>query len=180
MSEIIKEEWKLIVGYEDLYLVNNFGSIKCTDFMLTKRIGINKHRSIFISKIISNFGYEHIWLCKDTIRKDTFVHRLVADHFIPNPDNLPYINHIDKNSLNNYVENLEWVTARENCCHRSATIKKSSKYTGVSYSKQYNKWKAAIYYKGKDIFLGKYTTEKAAHNARVEFEKNNNINNKYL
>ena len=59
-------------------------------------------------------GYFYVTLCKNGIKSDYRVHRLVAEAFIPNPLNLPYVNHRDENPLNNFVENLEWCTARYN------------------------------------------------------------------
>lgn len=68
-------------------------------------------RNIFLSAFISKQGYKRVSL---TNHKKYFVHRLVAETFIPNPDNLPQVNHKDENKLNNNVENLEWVDNKQN------------------------------------------------------------------
>lgn len=61
-----------------------------------------------------NLNYHHVGLCKNGIKKRVNIHRLLAELFIPNPDNLPQVDHIDGNTDNNSVENLEWVSASEN------------------------------------------------------------------
>ncbi len=70
----------------------------------------------------NNMGYLYVDLYKHNERRRKYIHRLVADTFIPNPQNKPYINHIDGNPHNNYVENLEWCTPLENVEHASKII----------------------------------------------------------
>lgn len=108
-----KEIWKPIKGYEGLYEVSNYGRIK-NQFNHIRKLQINK------------FGYFRCILTKNGKQKFYFVHRLVAKAFIPNPNNLPFINHKDENKLNNFVyvnpdgtidfekSNLEWCTAKYN------------------------------------------------------------------
>ena len=104
------EMWKDIQGYEGLYQVSNTGKIKRN----------NKILKFSIAK-----GYEHICLYKNNKYKPFSVHRLVAEAFIPNPEQKPQIDHIDGNPLNNKVENLRWVTAKENIAN-PITIKRKS------------------------------------------------------
>lgn len=92
----MQEIWKDIKGYEDLYQVSNLGRVK------NKKT--NNIRKTYISKI----GYYAINLYKKDNRKTTFLHRLIAEAFIPNPNNLPCVNHKDENKLNNNLDNLEW------------------------------------------------------------------------
>ena len=66
-------------------------------------------------------GYFLVTLVHDRVRKNQFVHRLLATHFIPNPLGKPFVNHIDGNKQNNTLDNLEWVTHAENCAHASRT-----------------------------------------------------------
>ena len=66
---------------------------------------------------INHKGYEQIYICVNGKKKTTFVHRLVALAFIPNPKNLPQVNHKDGNKLNNNVDNLEWVSDNTNQIH---------------------------------------------------------------
>lgn len=116
-----KEIWKDIKGFEKRYQVSNLGRIKS----LSKFINNNpKSKSIgFYSKErILNFfdnkkGYQLVKLYKDNKHYTIKVHRLVAEAFISNPNNLPQVNHIDGNKKNNRVDNLEWCTAKENQVH---------------------------------------------------------------
>lgn len=90
-----KEIWRMIPGYEGLYEVSNFGRVR--SFLRGK-----------IRKLSNENGYMRIILYKNGSIKKFNVHRLVAMAFIPNPDNLPCINHKDENKSNNHVDNLEW------------------------------------------------------------------------
>lgn len=96
----MEEIWKDIKGYEGLYQVSNFGRIKSIKRKNTKG-GIRKLN-------VDKYGYNYIILYNYDIIKTLKVHRLVAKAFIPNPNNLPQINHKDKNRKNNRVDNLEW------------------------------------------------------------------------
>lgn len=96
------EIWKDVVGYEGLYQVSNYGRIK--SLYNYKRNGTN------ILTPRYKHGYYQIGLRKNKKRKWLAVHRLVAKAFIPNPENLPCVNHKDENKTNNCVYNLEWCT----------------------------------------------------------------------
>ena len=102
------EIWKDIKGYEGLYQVSNKGEIKSLNYNHTGKEKI-------LSKNIVN-GYYQTILFKKCVKTLT-IHRLVAEAFIENKENKPYINHIDCNKLNNCVENLEWCTPSENIQH---------------------------------------------------------------
>ena len=107
-------------GYEGLYQVSNLGKIKRLS-KPKKNYDINdkEFKRIRIpEKIVkpqlSQYGYYRIGLTKNFKRTHHSVHRLVAKAFIPNPDNLPEVNHKDENKLNNNVDNLEWCTSEYN------------------------------------------------------------------
>lgn len=100
----MNEEWKCINGYENLYQISNFGNIKNNKGQILKQF--KNHKGYLITQL-SNNGKS----------KTFIVHRLVAQAFIPNPENKPQINHKDTNKLNNYIDNLEWVTNSENKKH---------------------------------------------------------------
>lgn len=102
------EVWKDIKDYEGLYQISNLGRVKSLKYRKS-----NKER-ILILNGAAKHGYYMVGLCKNHKRKYVTVHRLVAEAFIPNPDNKPQINHKDENRRNNCVDNLEWVTAKEN------------------------------------------------------------------
>ena len=99
-----KEIWKPVVGYEGLYEVSNLGRVKSLKY--------GKER--ILRPATDSNGYHQVNLCKDGKVKMYLVHRLVAQAFIPNPHNLPIINHKDERVDNNRVENLEWCTAEYN------------------------------------------------------------------
>jgi hypothetical protein len=101
----MNEEWKPIENYEDLYWVSNFGNVKSK--RKDKKLSINLD------------GYYVVNLCKNGKIKTFTVHRLVAQAFVPNPKNKPFVNHIDGDKLNNYYKNLEWCTQSENMKHAS-------------------------------------------------------------
>lgn len=105
----MNEEWKDISGYEGLYKVSNLGNVY--SFKTNK----------ILKTPIGKRGYPNLNLLKNGKQKLYVVHRLVAKAFIPNPDNKPEVNHIDGNKTNNCVDNLEWVTSRENTLHARKT-----------------------------------------------------------
>lgn len=108
------EIWKDIKGYEGLYQVSNLGNIKSIYFRNNICI---KEREKIIKKDTNKHNRQYVMLYKNGKRKNLIVHRLVAEAFIQNPDNLPQINHIDGNPRNNNVSNLEWCTASQNMKH---------------------------------------------------------------
>lgn len=118
----MQEIWKPILGYESLYQVSNLGNVKSVDRFLYKKNGRLCHwteRIIKPSLQLLPRGYKRyrVNLTWNFKSKQFKVHRLVAEAFIPNPENKPMVNHIDNNPLNNNVNNLEWVTNKENLQH---------------------------------------------------------------
>lgn len=108
LEDLDGEIWKDIAGYEGLYQISNFGRVK-----RTYRNGNVK----ILKSWINRQGYLIVDLCKNSKRKHFPVHRLVAQAFIPNPENKPEPNHEDGNKFNNHVSNLKWVTRAENVQH---------------------------------------------------------------
>ena len=134
----------------------------------------------FLSENKKLGDYKAVTLCEDGERKEETVHRLIAKAFVPNPNNLPIVNHIDGNKSNNHYTNLEWTNIRENNCHRFINKNKSSKYIGVSYIKAKKKFVATINFNGISKTLGHFDNEEDAYELRSKFERDNDIANKYL
>ena len=108
-----EEIWKDVDGYEELYQVSNLGRVKS----LYKKIGFYYRNEKILSNCTQPNGYLAVNLGKNSIITRKSVHRLVAQAFIPNLENKPFINHKDGNKKNNCVDNLEWVTHSENVSH---------------------------------------------------------------
>lgn len=102
-----KEIWKDVEGYEGLYQVSNLGRIRSLD-----RVVIVKGK---IMSPINRNGYSRIRLNKDGKGQNFAIHRLVASAFLPNPENLPEVNHKNEIKSDNNVENLEWCSTKYNC-----------------------------------------------------------------
>lgn len=113
------EIWKDVPGFEGLYQVSNTGKVK--SFRKSSKYG--SQPEYMLNPTINNTGYAQVTLYDNTKRSKFSVHRLVAQLFIPNPDNLPQINHKDENKLNNHVDNLEWCTASYNNAYGTAKIR---------------------------------------------------------
>ena len=95
--------WRAVKGYEGLYAVSNTGQVK----------SLFRYKKILKPNVMKR-GYCTVELFKDGQSKRLLIHRLVAEAFIPNPDNLSQVNHIDENPMNNSADNLEWCTAKYN------------------------------------------------------------------
>lgn len=115
-----KEIWKDIPNYESVYKINNYGIIK------------NKKTNRIKKTHINNSGYERVVLSKNGEDKNYSVHRLVAQAFIPNPNNFSQVNHKDENKANNSVDNLEWCTPSYNCRYGNR-IKKIAEKTKITH-----------------------------------------------
>lgn len=101
--------WKEVKGYENLYEVNENDIIRSIPHLRKNGVNgsyINKGR--IMKQRINTSGYLVLRLSKNGVVKNEFVHVIVAKAFIPNPHNLPQVNHKDENKLNNNVDNLEW------------------------------------------------------------------------
>lgn len=109
------EIWKDIVDYENLYQGSNLGRVRSVDRWVKDTNGsLRFYRGRILKPVINGRGYLQVCLCKNGKVKKFTVHRLVAEAFLPNPDNLPEVNHKDENKLNNVVSNLEWCNSKYN------------------------------------------------------------------
>lgn len=117
----MEEIWKDIIGFENEYQISNLGNVKSLKFGKEK----------ILKQQLSNSGYLMVHLRNKTINKVFQVHRLVALHFIENPNNYRCVNHKDENRLNNAITNLEWCTDQYNTTYGSA-IRKRVEHTDFS------------------------------------------------
>ena len=112
------EIWKPMFGFEHRYEISSFGRIKSLPKKEKFRGSYRNREAKLMRARLSHNGYLHLSLRTDDGKYQTHrVSRLVAQTFIPNPDNKSQVNHIDGNKLNNTVENLEWCTPKENTQH---------------------------------------------------------------
>lgn len=109
-----KEIWKPVKDYEGLYEVSNYGNVKSLNRVETvgKLIRIRKER--ILKPCVNSKGYLQVGLCKNGKITNKLIHRLVAEAFIPNTDNLQQVNHKGENKQNNCVWQLEWCTNKYN------------------------------------------------------------------
>ena len=106
------EQWMPI--YNNLYSVSNLGNVKANERDVETKTGIRHYKEKILKPEITRDGHLRVVLCEAGKSKRVFVHRLVAEAFIPNPNNLPIVNHKDENPANNIVSNLEWCTVSYN------------------------------------------------------------------
>ncbi len=106
--------WKDIDGYNGIYQVSNLGRVKSISFRNNKTI---KSREKILKTKTNSKKRVYIMLYKNGKRRNLTVHRLVASAFLPNPNSLPEVNHIDGNPTNNNINNLEWCTKSHNAKH---------------------------------------------------------------
>lgn len=109
----MSEEWKIISEYNN-YKISNTGKVKNK-----KSIELKLHKT--------KQGYVYVDLYKNNIKRKFYIHKLVANAFLPNPNNLPEVNHKDENKENNKVDNLEWCTHKYNINYGNRNLKSSTK-----------------------------------------------------
>lgn len=143
------EIWKDIKGYEGLYQVSNFGNVKSVDRISKHSNGDLTLKGKLLKSVKNSRGYLQVDLCKNGKIKKILIHRLVAQTFLPNPDNKPHIDHINTITTDNRVINLRWVTQKENI-NNPLTIDKKSKNLSkpiIQFSKDgkfIKKWDSAL------------------------------------
>ena len=116
-----------IIGYEN-YLIYEDGRV------------FGKKRNKFLKPITNRGGYKYISLYKGSKHKRIDIHRLVAKHYIPNPENKPCVDHINRITTDNRIENLRWATVSENAQNRSFNKDNTSGHKYISYSKRDKYW----------------------------------------
>lgn len=127
------EIWVDINGYKNIYQVSNTGRVRSVDRIVFagKQYAPTRIKGCVVKTRISKNGYEMVTLSNKSKTRHLYVHRLVAEAFIPNPDNKREVNHKDANKLNNNVDNLEWTTSSENKIHAHKNGLMNNKYAGA-------------------------------------------------
>ena len=152
------EIWKKIDGFEN-YSVSDHGNVRDD-----KRGRMKKQ-----SKLES--GYNITGLTKNNLQKMFYIHKLVGEAFLPNPDNKSTIDHIDNDKLNNKVANLRWASMVEQAQNRGIRSDNQSGSKGVSWHKNTQKWQAQIRVNGKCIHLGYFMNKDDAITIRIQRAK---------
>lgn len=145
--------FKPIEGYEGIY-----------DIWRDGRVWSYKSGK-FLKACLDKYGYQYIALSVNASRKNKYIHRLIALHFIPNPKNYREVDHIDQDKLNNSIENLRWVTCQQNNTNKLKTSK------GYYWCKTANKWYSYIDINRKRTHLGVFDKEEDAREAYVNAHK---------
>ena len=162
----MEEVYKKIDGYEN-YEVSNLGNVKNTKTNRILKPGKDTN------------GYYFIGLSKNNIRKTFLIHRLIAYAFIPNPENLREIDHINQDKANNSITNLRWVSRSNNCRNKTKKQNSSSKFMGVGFDKRAGKYVAQITINNKVKHIGYYEKEEEASLAFDNFVKQHNLTEFY-
>jgi hypothetical protein len=147
----MEEIWKPLIGFECCYEISNLGKIRSY-----KRQG---SKSEFLTYKITGYGYPAVNLRCNGKKFFKAIHRLLAEHFIPNPDNLEMVNHKDNDKSNYNLDNLEWVTRGQNIAHGfliKGRKRKGWRLSTLQYLNKVHKFKSVdellIYLENTDIF----------------------------
>lgn len=161
---MIKEEWKVVEGFED-YQVSNLGRVKSLSRSIWNGQNYYISKDRILKQTIDYYGYYVVALRKDLKSKSFKVHKLVAISFLKHiPSGYKeVVDHINNNHLDNRLENLQLISQRENV-HKDRG-NESSKFIGVSWDKASKKWRSQIYLNGKHIKIGWFNDELEASNA---------------
>lgn len=167
-----REEWRPVKGYEGLYEVSSFGRVRSVDRNVRYVNGNIHHRKgKFLSQYIRPDGYVQIEISKDNNKRQVTAHRLVAEAFIPNPDNLPQVNHRNEDKTANYPDNMEWCNSKYNNNFGTKPQRISKKLSGRNHTNvsilkmretKRSKMKPVLQYTLDGEFVAEYESQRAA------------------
>jgi hypothetical protein len=157
----MEEEWKEIIDYPG-YFISNFGNVMNIHGRILKGYSASKN-------------YRMIDLKLNGTRNRFYIHRLVATHFIDNPENKKIVDHINHDVTNNTISNLRWATMTEQNRNIRKHKNKTSTYKGVSYDKRRQKWESYIHFNRKKMSLGFFDDEHCAAQAYNNYITNNKL-----
>lgn len=167
---LMQEIWKDVIGYEGLYQVSDTGKVKSLDRTVNCGYGATRVIPGRVMSVLVSDRYPVVSITKHGKRKVVYVHRLVAEAFIPNPDKLPEVNHIDENKQNNNVENLEWCNRAYNNSHGTRLERQLKNFDYKAVAKKISKTKNTTRYSGINqmtldgVFIKWWPTIKEASN----------------
>jgi hypothetical protein len=140
-ADVVEVVRNPVKGYEGYYEVDQFGRVYSVDrLVLVDDNGRQYNKALGGKQMKQNVhskGYKVVSLTKDGKTKTVFVHRIVAEAFISNPNNLPMVNHKDEDKTNNFAENLEWCTAKYNRSYGKAIEKQAKKIRGRKHTEEH-------------------------------------------
>lgn len=138
IEDVNGEIWKDVVGLEGYYMVSNVGRVKsCERTFICGRGGERKTTEHIIKTVLKKNGYVHCTVSVEGKIYYMSVHRMVAEAFIPNPENKTQVNHINTNKSDNRVDNLEWSTSKENVNHSRITTDRKFGFTKLKNGHHY-------------------------------------------
>lgn len=167
------ERWKDIKSYEGMYQVSDLGRVKS---LHNGKVRILRYGN-------NGNGYLFVNLSKNNKVTNFYIHRLVAQYFLCNPENLPEVNHKDENSLNNNVNNLEWCTHKYNINYREHNLRMAESLIGKKLSQE-TKQKMSAIRKGRNTGANNSHAKKiicintgVVYNTALEAKEKTNVSN---
>jgi len=159
----MKEKWKNIKGFE-FYQISDHGNVR------------NSRTGKILKPSANHENYLVVQLCSAGQKKNKKIHRLVAEAFVPNPDNLPQVDHIKGDRHDNRASKLRWVSCSSNTRNTITCKQSTSKYNGVHLHQPSGKYRVSVWFEGKNKHLGTFTEERKAASVFNDFCIQNKLN----